>query len=468
MVTPEQVDRWRQAPFEQPGLEFKEARNNYDRRRLAAYCVAIANEGGGHMLLGIADRPPRRVVGSDAFRNTNQIVQWLFEKIGFRVDIREVDHPDGRVVVFEIPSRPRGTAWHLDGQYLMRVGEATAPMSEDRLRAIFDEGKPDWLEEHALENLNGQDIIDLLDTQIFFELMEQPYPGDRAGVLDRLEWERLVDRNDGGYSIRRLGGLLLAKDLTRFPGLDRKAPCVVVYDGTSKIGVRTDLTGQRGYAAGFERLVSFVMSQLPQNEVLENGLRKNAILLPPDGIRELIANALIHQDLSVIGARPTVEVFSDRVEISSPGEPLVPVERFIDGYQSRNERLADLMRRMGICEERSSGIDRVVRETEFHQLPAPRFGSAFKRTVATIYGPQPFEEMDRNDRIRACYLHCALKYVMNEHMTNGSLRERFGLPQRKGAVVSQIIAATVDAGQIKVDDSVGGSRKYARYLPFWA
>ena len=85
------------------------------------------------------------------------------------------------------------------------------------------------------------------------------------------------------------------------------------------------------------------------------------------------------------------------------------------------------MRRMGICEERSSGIDRVVRETEFYQLPAPRFGSAVKRTVATIYGPQPFEEMDRNDRIRACYLHCALKYVMNEHMTNGSLRERFGL-----------------------------------------
>ena len=228
MVTPEQVDRWWQAPFEQPGLEFKEARNNYDRRRLAAYCVAIANEGGGHMLPGIADRPPRRVVGSDAFRNTNQIVQWLFEKIGFRVDIREVDHPDGRVVVFEIPSRPRGTAWHLDGRYLMRAGEATVPMSEDRLRAIFDKGKPDWLEEHALENLSGQDVIDLLDTQTFFELMEQPYPGDRAGVLDRLERERLIDRNGGGYSIRRLGGLLLAKDLTRFPGLDRKAPRAVV------------------------------------------------------------------------------------------------------------------------------------------------------------------------------------------------------------------------------------------------
>lgn len=468
MVTPEQVDRWRREPSEHSGLEFKEARNNYDRVDLAAYCVAIANEGGGHLLLGIADRPPRRVVGSDAFRDVNQITEWLFNKIRFRIDVREVDHPDGRVVVFEIPSRPRGTAWHLDGRYLMRAGEATVAMSEDRLRAIFDEGKPDWLEERALESLNGQDIIDLLDTQTFFELMEQPYPGDRAGVLDRLERERLIDRSGDGYAVRRLGGLLLAKDLTRFTDLDRKAPRVVVYEGTSKIGVRADRIGQRGYAAGFERLVSFVMSQLPQNEILENGLRKTAVPLPSDGIRELIANALIHQDLSIGGARPMIEVFSDRVEISSPGEPLVPVERFIDGYQSRNERLADLMRRMGICEERSSGIDRVVRETERYQLPAPRFASAFRRTVATIYGPQPFEEMDRNARIGACYLHCALKHVTNERMTNGSLRERFGLPQRKGAVVSQIISATVNAGLIKVDDSVGGSRKYARYLPFWA
>ena len=110
MVTPEQVDQWRQAPTEHSGLEFKETRNNYDHRDLAAYCVAIANEGGGHFLLGIADRPPRRVVGSDAFRDVNRIAEWLFNKIRFRIDVWEVDHPDGRVIVFEIPSRPRGTA----------------------------------------------------------------------------------------------------------------------------------------------------------------------------------------------------------------------------------------------------------------------------------------------------------------------------------------------------------------------
>jgi ATP-dependent DNA helicase RecG len=156
------------------------------------------------------------------------------------------------------------------------------------------------------------------------------------------------------------------------------------------------------------------------------------------------------------------------VEISSPGEPVVPIERFIDGYQSRNERLADLMRRMGVCEEKSSGIDRVVQTAEVFQLPAPDFRVGHQRTTVIIYGPRPFEKMDREDRIRACYQHCALKYVISERMTNQSLRHRFGLAESKSAVTSQVIAATIEAGMIKLDEEVGASRKYARYLPFWA
>ena len=147
---------------------------------------------------------------------------------------------------------------------------------------------------------------------------------------------------------------------------------------------------------------------------------------------------------------------------------MVPVERFIDGYQSRNERLADLMRRMGICEEKSSGVDRVVQAAEVYQLPAPEFRSGHRRTVVTLYGPRPFEEMDREDRMRVCYQHCALKWVMSERMTNQSLRERFRLAENKAAIASQVIAATIEAGLIKPDERVGGSRKFARYLPFWA
>lgn len=126
------------------------------------------------------------------------------------------------------------------------------------------------------------------------------------------------------------------------------------------------------------------------------------------------------------------------------------------------------MRRMGVCEEKSSGIDRVVQAAEAYQLPAPDFTSGFRRTVVTIYGPRPFEQMDRNDRVRACYQHCALRWVMRERMTNQSLRERFHLGEDKASIASQVISATIEADLIKVDASAGGSRKFARYLPFWA
>lgn len=467
-ATPEQIDLWRQAPSEHQRLEFKEARQQFDSRKLAEYCVALANEGGGVLLLGVADRPPRPVVGTQAFPDIVAAAEKLFHSVGFRVDIEAVTHPDGRVLVFQVPSRPRGTAYHHDGKYLMRAGEALVPMSEDQLRRIFAEGQPDWLEEPSRERLDAQQVVELLDTQTFFELLKLPYPTERAGVLDRLRRERLVDEVGGGYRIRRLGALLLARRLEDFPDVSRKAPRVVVYAGDSKLETRLDQTGARGYAVGFQGLVGFVMTQLPQNEVIEDALRKAVKLVPDVVIRELIANALIHQDFTVAGAAAMVEIYRNRVEISSPGEPLVPVERFIDGYQSRNERLADLMRRMGICEEKSSGIDRVVQAAEVFQLPAPDFSSGFRRTVVTIYGPRPFEQMDRNDRVRACYQHCALRWVMRERMTNQSLRERFHLGEDKAASASQVISATIEAGLIKVDASVGGSRKFARYLPFWA
>ncbi len=126
------------------------------------------------------------------------------------------------------------------------------------------------------------------------------------------------------------------------------------------------------------------------------------------------------------------------------------------------------MRRMNICEEKSSGIDRVVTTAEFYQLPAPDFRAGQNRTIVILYGPKAFEDMDRDDRIRACYQHCALKWVIAERMTNQSLRERFGLPESKSALTSQVITAAIQAGVIKPDEAVGGSRKYARYIPFWA
>jgi ATP-dependent DNA helicase RecG len=467
-ATPDQIDLWRSSASEHQRLEFKEAKTQFDNHKLYKYCVAIANEGGGQLILGVADDPQHSVVGTSAFNNPVEMAEKLFHTLGFRVDIDEVAHPSGRVLVFHIPSRPRGTAYHLDGAYLMRSGEGLVPMSEDQLRRIFAEGEPDWLEEPAIAGIDNQSVIELLDTESFFKLLKMPSPTERSGTIDRLVQERLIDREGDSFSIRRIGALLLARKLDAFTDLGRKAPRVVVYNGISKLETKLDQVGGRGYAVGFQGLIRFIMNQLPQNEVIEDALRKEVKLVPEITIREIVANALIHQDLMIGGVSSMIEIYSNRIEISNPGEPIVPVVRFIDGYQSRNERLANLMRRFGICEEKSSGIDKVINAAEVFQLPAPYFYVGHQRTISILYGPKPFDEMDRDDRIRACYQHAALKWVMSERMTNQSLRERFHLSEGKSAIISQIIASTIESGLVKQDEAAGQSRKFARYLPFWA
>ena len=467
-ITSEQIDRWLTAQSETAQLEFKEAKTQFDNTKLYKYCVALANEGGGHLLLGVTDKTPRKIVGTKAFNNIVDMASTVFNKLGFRVDIEEITHPDGRVLAFVIPSRPRGTAYQFEGAYLMRSGQQLVAMSEDQLRRIFAEGQPNWLDNPALEDVSAQDVVQLLDTQAYFDLLRLPYPTSQEGVLSRLEEERLIQKADSGYTILNIAALLLAKTLKNFPDIKRKAPRVIVYDGESKLKTKLDAPGEKGYAVGFSGLIDYIMGLLPQNEVIEAALRKDTKLVPDVVIRELVANALIHQDLEMTGVSPVIEIYDNRVEISNPGEPIVPVDRFIDGYQSRNERLADLMRRFGICEEKSSGIDRVIETAEILQLPAPEFVVSHNRTIAIIYGSKNFKEMSTSDRVRACYQHCVLQWVLRKQMTNQTLRERFGVSEGSSNAISQIISTAVEQGLIKNDPTAPDSKRYARYIPEWA
>lgn len=465
-TSPEQIDSWRSSP-EGRCLEFKEARNQFDFERLCRYCVALANEGGGVVVFGVADKPPRPVVGTEAFPNTQKTTEALFERLGFRVELEVVRHPAGRVVVAHVPSRPRGTAYHLGGAYLMRSGEELVPMSEDQLRRIFSEGQPEWLEEVAESGLTDQAVVERLDVQAFFELLGLPLPSTRKGLMDRLESERLISPTAGGWGIRRIGALILARDLNTFPSVSRKAVRVLAYNTASKLETRLDHTATRGYAAGFNALVEFIVSHVPQLERINGGLRHSDRLMPEVAVRELLANAIIHQDFNLTGTGVMVEIHPDRVEFSNPGEPIVAPDRFIDGYQSRNERLADLMRQCRICEERSSGIDRVVEAAESMQLPPPEFLAAHNRTVVVFHGRRPFDQMGRAEKQRACYQHCVLRWVNRMPMTNQTLRERFHLPETKRSAVSQLIQATIKTGLIKADPSGGGGNRPG-YVPAWA
>ena len=466
-ISIEQIETWMR-DSESENLEFKAARSQWDSGKLNRYCVALANEGGGRLILGVRDERPRSVVGSNAFQDINDIKSKIFDKLHIRVDAEELVHPNGRVIVFTIPSRPPATPLAYEGAYLMRVGEDLVPMSPDQLRKIFNEGKPHFLEQNALTDQSAEDVVRLLDTQIYFDLLNVPYPSERGLVLERFESEGLISSNGTAYSITNLGALLFAKNLQNFESVKSKAPRVVVFDGKSKLRTRFDRFGRLGYIAGFERLIEYINAQLPSNELIGRVFREDVKMFPEIAIRELVANALVHQDLEEIGIFVSVEIYSDRVEISNPGLSPIELNRLLDSYQSRNEKMADLMRRLRICERQGSGIDKVISAVENWQLPAPDFRNAEKHFTALLFSHITFSEMSKKDKIRACYQHCGLKFLMNERMTNQTLRERFDLVNSQADIVSGIIKNTVDEGLIRLEDPGSTSKRYARYVPFWA
>ena len=129
MVTLKDLDRWLIAPAETEQLEFKEARQQFDTDKLMRYCVALANEGGGHLVLGVTNKPPRRVVGSQAYASIseiNHIKNRITSTLKIRVEVVELAHSDGRVLVFCVSSRPLGLPLDYEGTYLMRAGESLA------------------------------------------------------------------------------------------------------------------------------------------------------------------------------------------------------------------------------------------------------------------------------------------------------------------------------------------------------
>lgn len=125
-----------------------------------------------------------------------------------------------------------------------------------------------------------------------------------------------------------------------------------------------------------------------------------------------------------------IEIYSDRITLSNPGQPLISIERFIDEYQSRNDSLADIMRRMGICEEKGSGMDKTIFYIELYQLPPVRLQLQETRTETTVFSYRKFADLDKTERVMACYQHACLRYVSNEKMNNQSLRGRLGIEDK--------------------------------------
>ena len=469
-------------PHETEWVEFKESVAIPDK--IGATIAALANSmvllgkahaylvwgirDSDHAIVGTKFDPWSKRVGAEELEN------WLARSMNPQLEFRfHSVHVDGHsMVVLEIeppvghPARFQGTEFVRVGSYTKRL--AAHPGKERALWRILD--RTAFESGIAAEDLGASEVMRLLDFPSYFELREIPLPSKHSAILTALESEQLVRRNSAGrWAITNLGGVLFARHLADFPGLGRKAVRLVHYLGTGRFhGTRGEIEITRGYAPAFPRVMEALDHLLPANEVIGKVLRRTVRMFPAEAVRELVANALIHQDFSVRGAGPLVEIFTDRIEITNPGEPLVPTDRFVDAPpKSRNEALASLMRRFGFCEERGSGIDKVVAQVEVFQLPPPRFEVPPDSTRAVLFAYKELRKMDRDERQRACYQHACLRYVTNTFLTNSSLRGRFGIKEQNRARASRIIRDAKEAGLIAAFDPVAPP-KSMKYVPWWA
>lgn len=467
-------------PKECEWVEFKV--NNANPQEIGEYISALSNSACyhkkdfGYLVFGIEDAT-HKLVGTDfsplAEKKGNQELEnWLVTQLNPRIDINiyEFNFNDLHFAIFKIQAT-RNTPVSFRGEYYIRVGSYKKKLDEhpEKEREIWRiENTPVFENAIAYDNATEEEILKYIDYPAFFELLKLPLPDNRKGIINRLLQEKVISQTPNGYQIKNIGALLFAKDINIFDTISRKAVRVIYYKGNNRVHTIKEQTGSKGYAVGFEGLIKYLDEQLPSNEVIDKALRKKVSIYPLLAVRELVANAMIHQDFSVKGSSPMVEIFDNRIEITNPGKPLIDPLRFVDhNPESRNEILARFMRRLNICEERGSGIDKVVFECEYHQLPAPEIIVGDNYTRIILYGHKTLRQMDKQDKIRACYLHACLKYVSGEYMTNQSLRERFGIEEQNYPMASRIISDTIKAGLIKDYDTESKSRKYAKYVPYW-
>jgi ATP-dependent DNA helicase RecG len=475
------VNELRRLPHESEWVEFK--CNNAAPDAIGEYISAIANtcallgRSRGYVVWGVRD-VDHGVEGTTfdpaATRKGNEPLEsWLHRLLEPAIDFRfRIGNVEGcTIVVLEVPCATQQPVRFSGAEYI-RIGSTKKKLRDfpEKERALWRSFDRVPFEKHlAMEKVASDEVLRLIDFPAYFELANKPLPTERDGILAALANEQLIVAREGGsWDITNLGGILFAKRLEDFAPLRRKSIRVVQYGGRSKTRPLKEQEGVRGYAAGFAGLITYIDGLLPATEAIERGKRTTVPRFPMPAVRELVANALIHQDLLVTGAGPMVEIFDDRIEFSNPGVPLVSPDRFIDSPpRSRNELLASLMRRFGICEERGSGIDKVVAEVEALQLPAPLFEAPEGWTRAVLFAARPLASMDRAERIRACYLHACLLYEQRSAMTNSTLRARFGIEERNRAMASRFIKEAVEAGAI-VPVEPDAAPKLMRYIPAWA
>ena len=474
------LQRLLEEPAEAPWLEFKHNNCNPDEiGRCISACAnaAILEERDRAFIVFGIENGTKKKLGTTvrlaAIKKGNEnLANWLTRMLTPRLMIELLDFKEGNkafsILAIE-PTYDRPVRF-ADAEYI-RIGENIKPLKDyqEHERSLWlATSKRKFEAAIALPHQTAEQVLAALDVDTYYKLSREERPKNNGEILRKMEAAGFLKEDmEGGYDITNLGAILLAKDISRFPSISGKSVRVIKYVGRDKQKSEGETEGRKGYAVGFSALIQYVLNRLPTEEIYEKGVRKNVPRFPETAIREIIANALIHQDFTINGVGPVIEIYDDRIEVTNPGNSLVEVDRIIDERRSRNAKLAETMRLFGLCEERGGGIDKAIIEIEEMSLPAPWFFHSANSMHAVLFGPKKFSELSKADKTWACFCHCVVRFLRHDYMSNASLRKRFSLPEEEYQAASAVIAnARKERRIVPADENQGN--KYAKYVPYWA
>jgi ATP-dependent DNA helicase RecG len=365
-----QLELWMSAE-EDEHIEFKEAKQRYDFEELVKYCVALANEGGGKMILGVTDRVPRRVVGTDSFQNMERTKEGIIDRIRLRMDAEEILHPQGRVLIFHVPSRPIGMPVHYEGRYFMRAGGSLSPMLPDMMKRIFDEAEPDFS-----ANVCAKATLEDLDPKAVEDLRIRWIKKSGNKDLSTLSLEQVL--SDSELLIRdglTYASLVLLGKREALGRLLAQAEIVFEYRSGDSTGPAQDRREFRqGFFSCYDDLWSLINLRNDRQHFQYGLFVWDIPTFSEAAVREAILNAVSHRDYRM-GGSVFIRQYPRRLEIVSPGglPPGITTENILWEQAPRNRRIAETLGRCGLVERSGQGMNRIYEACIKEGKPMPDF-----------------------------------------------------------------------------------------------
>ena len=360
-------------------LEFKEAKSRYPFETLAQYCCAFANEGGGRIILGATDRRPRMIVGTSAFPQLERTRRGLMDKVPLNIRVREIYHPDGRVLAFEVPSRPIGVPVKVDGVYWSRKADSLVPLSEDRLREIFAESARDFSAEICsgarLEDLDSEAIED-------FRRRWAEKSGNnllRTVPIDQILRDAELLADDGLTN----AALVLFGSRPALGRLLSQAEIVFEYRSSESAGPAQQREEyRRGFFSFYEELWRTINLRNDAQHYQDGLFVYDVRTFAERSVREALLNAVSHRDYQLAGSI-FVRQYPRRMVVQSPGGfPLgITEENILDRQSPRNRRIAEVFAKCGLVERSGQGMNLMFEESIRQGKDRPDFTGTDPYTV---------------------------------------------------------------------------------------